>query len=71
MYLLVLADRSARQVVDNLTVADLLAVAQGLAHVYRLHEARYETLVFDLGRPCWLPVRPARVAACPDARLHF
>lgn len=70
MYLFVWADRSARLVDDNLTVADYLAASQNVLTVFRL-SGGVSRLVFDRGAACWVPVPGARTASSDGGRVHF
>lgn len=73
MYLYVRRDTSARQVRDNISVADLILVKVGQLHVYRFHPDKhaFQRLVLDEGRPCWVPVPEADVGHSNGAKLHL
>lgn len=70
MYLFIWLDGQARQVKDNLTVDDYLAVAQRLISVYRIRKS-FEKLVIDNGKACWVPVKESQVANGHPGRFHF
>lgn len=71
MYLFIYADRTCKQVTDNLSVGDLLAVRRGLLGVYRVREGRFEKLVPDERTITWVPVPESRVAFSEESRFHL
>lgn len=72
MYLFVYADGSARQVIDNLSVADLLAVSVGTLRIftYNFGDSKFYKVVLDENKLCKVPVLDSRVIQCEEGRLH-
>lgn len=70
MYLIIFCDRTTRQTSENLTASDYVAASQGLSQIVRFRDDRFEKLVFDEGKPFWIPVRDARTLACEGAVIN-
>lgn len=68
MYLFVFVDGSVRQVFENLSQADLLAVRAKTLRVFRFG-SKFQELVVD-DRLGWLAVPSASLLIASDVRLH-
>jgi hypothetical protein len=70
MYLLVFRDLTVRQVHDNLTVADLLAVRERLARIFTINEKDFLEIVLDDGKMCIVPIKEAKPLSCSAGKVH-
>jgi hypothetical protein len=70
MYLFVFSDHTIRQVADNITVAELLAMQEHSLRVFQFIGENFVELIVDNGKPCLVPVREGKVFQCKDGRFH-
>jgi hypothetical protein len=74
MYLFIFPDRTLKQVSENLTIIDIMSVRTGCLSIVRSTAApaqRYDRLVIDNGKLCWVPVREAGVVGCQEGAIHL
>jgi len=73
MLLYVFKDGTSKSVTENPSVADILAVSQGLLKIYKFDivNMRFLSLVKDLDSIEWVPVRDAKVVSHKDCRIHL
>lgn len=70
MLLYVFIDGTCKQVEDNISVADMLAVKQGLLKIVKWHKGQFVYLVQDESKLLWVPIKKGFTISCPDARVH-
>jgi hypothetical protein len=70
MYLFIFADGKTRQVEDNLTILDLLAVKQNLLTIFCLREGRFHKVLMDEARLCYVPVHDSSLLISKEGRCH-
>lgn len=73
MYLFVWLDGRVRQVNDNLSIADHLAVKKRLLTVVRYDKEKgvYTKLVHDNDRAYWVPILEGQDAISAEAKIHY
>ena len=69
MYLYLTKTGPAKQVEENPSTMDFMAVSQGLLKIFRFAE-EFQELVFSSGKFHWIPVASAETLKTSDARLH-
>jgi hypothetical protein len=70
MYLYIFADGTVRQVHDNISVADLIALKQGLLRIFSVVNHKFVRIVLDKEKICLVPVRESEILLNKDGRLH-
>lgn len=73
MLLYILKDGTAKHVMENPSVTDILAVSLGLLKIYKfdIHKERFLTLIKDEDSIEWVAVREAKVVSHKECRLHL
>jgi hypothetical protein len=69
VYVFVYKNGTFKQVTDNLSVADILAVTEGVLSIVRFH-GKFQYLVNTGEALVWRPVPEATLLIAGDARLH-
>ena len=70
MYLFVFSDNQVRQITDNLSVTDYIAMLSGLLRVYRAKIDGFVQIVIDNGKLCEVNVTEATIIQGEAGRLH-
>jgi hypothetical protein len=70
MYLFVYGDGRVRQVHDNLTVTDMLALKQGELKVFTCADNEFYQIVIDESKVCKVPVQESNILKVETERLH-
>lgn len=70
MYLFVYLDGRTRQVHDNLSVQDFLAIKQKDVKVYTVKDNKFLEIIIDENKICFKPVAEARVLQSTEGRIH-
>jgi hypothetical protein len=70
MYLFIFADGRARQVHDNLTVTDLLAVKEKVLRIFTVVENNFVLLTIDNEKITPVPVVEGRIIQGTAGRIH-
>lgn len=70
MLLYVFRDGTAKQVQDNPSVLDLLAVRQGGLSIYKYSDKQYLRLIFEDDFK-WEQVENEKIISCSEGRLHI
>jgi hypothetical protein len=70
MYLYLFADGTIRQVHDNITISDVLAIKEGLLRVFTIHNNKFVRIVVDEEKLCVIPVQESDVIQNKEGRLH-
>lgn len=71
MYIFVWIDGTTRQVEENVTVADIMAVRMGTLKILRLKEKNLEQLMPDNETIHWVPVKSARSVSHKEYKFHI
>ncbi len=70
MYLFIFVDGTFKQVNENLSVTDLVAVKSGLLKILRSHLNSFQALTFKQEKLVWSPVPEAKVLTLRESRIH-
>jgi hypothetical protein len=70
MYLYVWKTGAAKEVTENPSAADLLAVQQGMLMIFRFTGGCFLKLIVQSDKLLWQPVLSASILKSSDARLH-
>jgi hypothetical protein len=70
MYLFIYHDGTCRQVTDNLTTADLLAIKTDTLRVYIFVDGQFYRIVIDENKICKVPIPEANIIKVDSNRLH-
>ena len=70
MYLFLYNDGQIKQVTDNLTKLDVMAIALGEVKVFTLLNKKFVRIVVDEGKLCKVPVAESRILKTNSERLH-
>jgi hypothetical protein len=70
MYLFLFANGCVRQVHDNLSIADMLAIKDKTLRVYTIHDDTFMLVTIDEEKVCFVPVPESRIVQCQTGRLH-
>lgn len=69
MFLFVMADGTTKQVTENPSVLDILALQQGLLSIYRFCR-HFQKLMVCREKLYWVNVPDAKILQTADARVH-
>jgi hypothetical protein len=67
---IIFANGCVRQVHDNLSVADMLAIKDKTLRVYTIHDNTFMLVTIDEEKICFVPVPESHVIQCQTGRLH-
>lgn len=70
MYLLVFVDHRIRQIEDNLTVAEMLAIQERTLRVFQVIDGKFLEIVIDNGKLCLVPVPVGTIIQGKEGRFH-
>jgi hypothetical protein len=70
MYLFVFANGCVRQVHDNLSIGDMLAITDKTLRVYTVIDNKFVLVTIDEDKVCFIPVPESSVIQCQTGRLH-
>lgn len=69
MYLLIFADKTVKQIADNLTIADILAIKQGTLTVLRFYNDNFQKLKIKSDKLVWTNLPQASRLGCVDGMI--
>jgi hypothetical protein len=70
MFLYLFSDGTIRQVEDNPTVLDLVALSGKLLRIIRGGEAGYYELIKDESKLIWVPIRYGESKMCSEGKIN-
>ena len=70
MYLFIYADKQVRQVNDNLTIADILAVKQKILKIFTVDQDIALEIIVDNDKLCKVIVPETRILKTKQGRIH-
>ncbi len=72
MFLYIFTDGQIKQVSENPTIVDLLAVSQSLLTIIKFDKKKgFFRLIKDESKLCWVPVKDAQVLTSETDRVHL